>query len=145
METGSAVTSDVESRTTQSFDHELVASRTENGGSLEKPAAQENSDSLSKPLQNSGLDTAASDSSESMRTAAAQEKNQLEEEGSHVGRVVDRQTDLDPPLQVDNDGEPVCHIGLVSVTETGDITGQIRGSKEKDGRLRESSLERVSI
>jgi hypothetical protein len=146
METESAVTSDVGSRATQSFVHELVASRTEDGGSLEKPAAQENSDSLSKPLQNSGLDSAASDSREPMRTAAAQEKNQLEEEeGSHVGRVVDRQTDLDPPVQVDNAGEPACHIGLVSVTETGDITGQIRESKEKDGHLRESSLERVSI
>jgi hypothetical protein len=103
---------------------------------------------LSKPLQNSGLEAAASDSNEPMRTAALQEKNQLEEEeeeGSCVGRVVDRQTDLDPPVQVDNAGEPACHIGLVSVTETGDITGQIRESKKKDGCLRESSLERVSI
>lgn len=146
VETESVVTSEVGSRATQSFVHELVASRTEDGSSAEKPAAQENSDSLSKPLQNSGLKAAASDSSECIRTAAAQEKNQLEEEeGSHVGRVVDRQTDLDPPVQVDNAGDPARHIGLVSVTETDDITGQLGESKKKDECLRESSLERVSL
>lgn len=83
-----------------------------------------------------------SGSSEPMRTAVAQEKNRLEEEGSHVGGVVDRQTDLDPLVQVDNAGEPGCQVGLVSVTERGDITGQMGESKEKDECLRESSLER---
>jgi hypothetical protein len=147
VETESAVSLEVGSRATHSFVQELIASRTEDSSSAEKPAAQENSDSLSKPSQNSGLEASVSDLSKPMRTAAAQEKHQLEEEegGSHVGRVVDRQTDLGPPVQVDSAGEPVCHIGLVSVTRSSDITGQTGESKEKHGCLRESSLERVSL
>jgi hypothetical protein len=146
VETESPVTLEVGSRATQSFVQELIASRTVDSGSAGKPSGQENSDSLSKPSQNSGLEAAASDSSEPMRTAAAQEKNQLEEEeGSHVGRVVDKQADVDPPVQVGSAGEPACQIGLVSVTERDDITGQMGESKEKNGCLRESSLERVSL
>ncbi|XP_023724326.1 uncharacterized protein LOC111873650 [Cryptotermes secundus] len=148
--TGSAVTSEVGRRAAQASVHEPVAPMVEGGGSAKKPGAQEDSDCLSKSLQNSGLEAAVSDSSEPMRTAAAQEKNQLEEEeeegeeeeGSHVGSVVDRQTDLDPPVQVDNAGEPTRHIRLVPVTEMDDFTDQMEESKEKDGRLRESSLER---
>jgi hypothetical protein len=67
--------------------------------------------------------------------AAAQEKNQKKKE------VRDRQVELDPPVRV----QPACHIGLVSVTDTGDITDQIGESKENEGGLRESSLERVSL
>jgi hypothetical protein len=139
----SVVTSEAGSRARKPFVNELVASRTEDSSSAEKSTAQDNSDSLSKPLQNSGLEAAASSSAEPIRTSA-QEKNQLEEEGSHVGRVVDRQTELDPLVQ-DSAGEPASQVGLVAVTEKGDITGQMGDRKEKDGRLRESSLERVSI
>jgi hypothetical protein len=67
-----------------------------------------------------------------------QEKTQLQEEGSPVGRMVNRDTELDPS------GEYVCQTGLVAVTEKANISGQMEGGTEEEGYLRESCLEKVS-
>jgi hypothetical protein len=133
VETESVVTSEVGSGAKKSFVSEPVASGMEASDGAEKPAAQENCGSSSKLLENSGLES----SSEPVQTAV-QEKNQLEEEGNHVGRTVNRLTKLDPTVK-HSTGESPHQIGLQGVAEEANITAQM------DGCLRESSVEKVGL
>lgn len=130
----------------ESVVHELVASRTADGNSGDKVAAQENSNNVSKPMQNSELETVASSSAEAMTGRQEKEGNDAEE--VKRGNVVEKQTKSDAREQ-DSSGEPTSQIGAattsVVVTEKGDNTGPTGDGKEKDKLSRESSLERVSI